>query len=436
MAEEVIEISGARPLAGSIRVAGAKNAALPLMIASLLSSETVELSNIPNLYDVSVLCHLLENLGAKIDKNADTLTINTPKIVSSEAKYSLVKALRASFWVLAPLLARTGSAKVALPGGDIIGSRGVDIHLDGLAAFGAQIELSHGTVFARAPFGLKAAEINLKFPSVGATHQLLMAASLIEGRSVLRGVAREPEIVALADLLIKMGAEISGAGSDEITIIGKSSLTSAKQKVIGDRIEAGTYLLCALASQLTCTESKEIEILGFDPQHLDAVLRLLSNSGAMLEILADGVRLIPGSSISPINVKTEPFPGFPTDLQAPFCAFLGAIKGRSSIEETIYDGRFGHVPELRRMGLDIKIEDRKIIVDGGKTFSSADVEGMDIRGAAALVVAAICAQGKTQIHAPSHLRRGYEFIEKKLEAVGVDIKTTIADQDDFAFAGC
>ncbi len=436
MAQEVIQISGKRPLAGKITVAGAKNAALPLMIAALLTPGKVELTNIPNLYDVTVLGHLLESLGSSVSRNGSSINIETPSIKSSEARYSLVKALRASFWVLAPLLARTGNAKVSLPGGDIIGNRAVDIHLDGLRALGAQIDFQHGTVHAQAPSGLKAAEVEFKFPSVGATHQLLMATSLIEGTSILKGVAREPEIVALADLLVKMGANISGAGTDEITVTGTKNLGSAKQDVIGDRIEAGTYICCALASQITCPQSSEIEICGFDPSHLEAFLELLKAHGASLEICKNSVKLFPGSVLTAIDCKTEPFPGFPTDLQAPFCALLAMINGNSCIEEKIYDGRFGHVQELHRMGVDIGVEGRKIFVKGGKPLSSADVEGMDIRGAAALVVAAICADGTTNIHAPAHLRRGYEFLEQKLSSIGVDIRSTFADQDDFEFAGC
>lgn len=436
MAEEVIEIIGGKPLSGSVTVAGAKNAALPLMIATLLSNRPVELSNIPNLYDVAILSRLLESFGCQITRDKDLIKLHTPSICSSEAGYSLVKALRASFWVLAPLLARTGHARVALPGGDIIGTRAVDLHLDGLAAFGANIELKHGTVIASAPMGLRPAIIDLKSPSVGATHQLLMAASLIEGTSVLRGVAKEPEVIAVADLLSQMGASISGAGSNEIIICGQKELGSASMRVIGDRIEAGTYLCCALAAQSRIPNCGPIEICGINPEDLRAVLDLLKMHGALLEEGADSIRVIPGALLTNITCKTEPFPGFPTDLQAPFCSLLACIEGQSSIEETIYDGRIGHVSELMRMGARISVEDRSIHIHGGALISGAEVEGVDIRGAAALVVAALVANGTTVIHAPSHLRRGYEAIEDKLSSLGATIRKAVADQDDFAFAGC
>lgn len=441
MAEEVLEIIGGKPLSGSVRIAGAKNAALPLMIATLLSSQPVELTNIPNLYDVTILSHLLESFGCQVRRESDRIRLHTSSICSSEAGYSLVKALRASFWVLAPLLARTGQARVALPGGDIIGTRGVDIHLQGLAAFGADIQLKHGTVIASAPSGLKAANINLKFPSVGATHQLLMAAALIEGTSVLRGVAREPEVVALAELISLMGATISGAGTDEIIVSGRKELGAESKSVIsmpiiGDRIEAGTYLCCALAAHTSLSNCSDISIDGINPEHLRAVIDLLKSKGARLEETANSIKVVAGSKLEPISCSTEPFPGFPTDLQAPFCALLACIEGQSSIEETIYDGRVGHVAELARMGVQISFEDRQIIVKGGTPFSGTDVEGVDIRGAAALVVAALVARGTTVIHAPGHLRRGYENIEEKLGGLGASIRKSVADQEDFAFAGC
>ena len=436
MAEEVIEITGGKPLSGTVKVAGAKNAALPLMIASLLSSHPVELSNVPNLYDVAILSRLLESFGCQVNREEDRIRLHTPSICSSEAGYSLVKALRASFWVLAPLLARTGQARVALPGGDIIGTRAVDLHLQGLAAFGADIQLRHGTVIASAPSGLKPATINLKSPSVGATHQLLMAAALIEGTSVLRGVAREPEVAALAELLGQMGASISGAGSDEIIVSGQKDLGSASMRILGDRIEAGTYLCCALAAQNLIQGCGTIEITGINPADLRAVLDLIVKHGALIEETADSIKVFPGSVLSPMVCKTEPFPGFPTDVQAPFCALLACIEGKSSIEETIYDGRVGHVSELIRMGARISVDERTINICGGSAISGAEVEGVDIRGAAALVVAALVAKGTTVIHAPGHLRRGYEHIEDKLGNLGASIRKSVADQDDFAFAGC
>lgn len=437
MAEEIIEIVGGNPLRGSVTVAGAKNAALPLMIASLLSAEPVILRNVPSLYDVSILSHLLEGLGTQIERRASgELQLSTPKITASEAKYSLVKALRASFWVLAPLLARSGAANVALPGGDIIGTRAVDLHLKGLTAFGADIQLKHGTVIASAPRGLKPAKVDLSFASVGATHQLLMAAALIEGTSVLSGVAREPEIVALADLLCAMGAEVEGAGTDQIVVRGKKELGPASFEILGDRIEAGTYLCCALATSSQELGEGPVEIQGFNPEHLRIFIETLKAQGANLEESPTGIKVISASQLKPFSCVTEPFPGFPTDLQAPLCALLSCLEGQSIIEETIYDGRVGHVAELNRMGARIKVEERKILIEGGAGLSGADVEGVDIRGAAALVVAALVARGTTRIHAPNHLRRGYEKIEDKLRALGASVRKASADQEDYAFAGC
>jgi UDP-N-acetylglucosamine 1-carboxyvinyltransferase len=428
---EFLEIVGGTTLRGTVRAGGAKNAGLPLLIATLLTSEECTLTNVPNLTDTSLVIHLLEQFGAEVQYDGDEVKVRTPRLLASEASYSLVKALRASFWVLAPLLARGGAARVALPGGDLIGARPVDLHLEGLSKMGAEISLKHGVVHARADKGLRPAQIDLSFPSVGATHQLVMAASLTPGKTVITGCACEPEIVALAQFLNDMGADIQGAGESVIEIRGESQLRGAKTHLIGDRIEAGTYLLAGVIT------GGEVTVEGVDPTSFGVFLDILREMGVSVSTTesAVSVRCCSGP-IKGVRVKTGPFPGLATDLQAPLMAALTIAEGTSSIEETIYEGRFGHASELARMGAHVKVSDRIVTIEGVKKLTGAPVDGLDIRAAASLVLAALAAEGRTELHEVHHLRRGYEHVEKKFGALGARMWSRISDPDDFIFAGC
>lgn len=425
-----IEICGETPLMGRVRISGAKNAALPMLMAALLSSEKIDFENVPNLEDINLTTHLLETFGASIVRSGSSLSIHVPRLIATEASYSLVKALRASFWVLGPLLARGRAARVALPGGDIIGARPVDIHLAALAQMGADIKVKHGVVFATAVDGLRPAKIDFRFPSVGATHQIMMAAALTPGTTVMRGCAREPEVVALAQMLAQMGAQISGAGSSEIIVHGQEDLGAAKVNLIGDRIEAGTYLLAGLAS------GGDVTVDNIDPLFLGAFLDVLNDLGAVIECSGHSVRAAYRGRLKPLKVVTGPFPELATDLQAPLMAALTMADGVSTIEEHIFEGRYGHVSELCRMGASIRVEDRVATVTGIPKLNGALVEGHDIRGAAALVVAAVGAEGLTQIHEVQHLRRGYDSLEQKLAGLGARVSYRLNDPEDFVFTGC
>ncbi len=427
---DYIEITGGVPLKGSIQVSGAKNAVLPLMIASLLTSEPCRFTNVPNLLDVSFLLRLLEHLGSETSFQGDTAGTCTPCITSTEASYSLVKALRASFWILAPLLARTGHAHVALPGGDIIGARPVDIHLEGLSRMGADIKVRHGVVDVAAPSGLRPAKISLRFPSVGATHQLLMAMALTRGTSIIEGAAREPEVIALSEMLKSMGAGIDGIGTSTLEVRGRSDLGGACVKIIGDRIEAGTFLLAAAVTR------GEVDIEGINPAHLGAFREAALECGVAIEEKTDGVRVRAPEPLRAVRIATSPFPGFATDMQAPFMAALCTAEGQSVIEEHVFEGRFGHVSELCRMGAAIKVEETTASVTGVRRLTGAPVEGLDIRAAAALVVAALGAEGITEIHEAHHLRRGYEALEDKLRGLGARICCKVSDPEDFMLTGC
>ena len=427
---EHIEICGGIPLNGSAQVSGAKNAVLPMMIASLLSSEACDFENVPALQDVSITTCLLENLGAQVDYVADRVNVKVPALHATEASYSLVKAMRASFWVLGPLLARGRAAKVSLPGGDIIGARPVDMHLAGLARMGAEIQVKHGIVYATAPDGLRAARIDLRFPSVGATHQIMMAAALTPGTTVITGAAREPEVSALAAMLCQMGSEIEGAGSSQITVQGRESLGGARVRIIGDRIEAATYLLAAAAS------GGSVRVSGFAPSDLGAFLDVLAEMGLDLEQGPDWLGLRCRRELRAVRAATGPFPEFATDIQALLVAALSVAQGESRVEENVFDGRFGHVAELCRMGAQIKVEERVACISGPAKLTGAPVEAMDIRGAAALAIAALAAEGVSRIHEAHHLRRGYADLEGKLRALGARIGTKLVDPEDYAFTGC
>lgn len=427
---EFIEIIGGNPLSGAVRVSGAKNGALPLIIASLLTPERVTFRNVPRLEDIGILSQLLEHFGAEVERSASALSVQVRALRATEASYSLVKALRASFWVLAPLLARGRAARVALPGGDIIGARPVDIHLDALAKMGADIQVKHGVVLASAPKGLKPVELEFRFPSVGATHQILMAAAITPGTTVIRGAACEPEVVALAELLNTLGSQIEGAGSPTIVIRGQEELGGGEISILGDRIEAATYALAAIAT------GGDILINGFDPAHFGAFNQILQELGAETHRIDSGLRVVAPKRINPVSVVTAPFPRFATDMQAPLVAALCLAPGESRVEETMFEGRFAHVAELCRMGAKIQLTDRFAVIQGVERLTGAPVESFDIRAAAALVVAGLAADGVTSVFEPQHLRRGYDSLEQKLSALGARIRTRVSDPEDFIFTGC
>jgi UDP-N-acetylglucosamine 1-carboxyvinyltransferase len=427
---EFIEINGGVPLRGTVKIGGAKNAALPMLIASLMTSETCVFENVPALEDISITARLLEHFGGEVEYSGDRMKVRVGALVATEASYSLVKALRASFWVLAPLLARGRAARVALPGGDIIGARPVDMHLAGLAQMGADIKVKHGVVFATAVDGLRPARVDLRFPSVGATHQIMMAAALTPGTTQINGAAREPEVVALAEMINRMGGDIEGAGTSNVIVRGKEELGGADVRLIGDRIEAGTYLLAAAAT------GGQVRAVGINPDHFGQFLDLLHGMGLSVRTGADFVEVSRTGELKAINAATGPFPLFATDLQAPTMAVLCLAKGVSRIEENIFEGRFGHVSELCRMGANIKIDDRVASITGVDKLTGAPVEGFDIRAAVSLVIAAASAEGVSKIFEPHHIRRGYECLETKFSALGARIGAKHTDPEDFMFTGC
>jgi UDP-N-acetylglucosamine 1-carboxyvinyltransferase len=359
-----------------------------------------------------------------------TFKIQTKEIARRTANHSLVKALRASFWIVGPLLARCGKAQVSLPGGDIIGARPVDVHLEALSAMGASIELKHGIVVASAPQGLRPAKITFRVPSVGATHQILMAAALVPGTTTIEGAAKEPEIEAMADLLNRMGASVEGAGTSNIAITGTPHLSGTSLKLIGDRIEAGTYLCAAVSTRGV------VAVEGIDPNYLGKLLDIFEEIGCYVERRKDSVLVNAQRDLHGISVATGPFPELATDLQAPLLAALCTVEGESVIEETIYEARLRHVAELWRMGAKIEISERSAKISGVPRLSGASVEGHDIRAAASLVVAGLAAEGSTFISEPNHLRRGYEHLEEKISALGGAVFNRIADAEDIMFTGC
>ncbi|RMG44290.1 MAG: UDP-N-acetylglucosamine 1-carboxyvinyltransferase [Candidatus Dadabacteria bacterium] len=425
-----MEISGGRELSGEILASGAKNAALPVLCATLLCSEPVKITNVPNLEDVNLCLRLLDTFGAETGFNNGIVEVSVPSLKAAEASYSLVKALRASFWVLAPLLSRGGAARVALPGGDIIGARPVDMHLEALGKMGAEIKVKNGVVFATAASGLKGAEINFRFPSVGATHQVLMAASLARGTTLLKGAAREPEVVALADFINAAGGDIEGAGSDTIVIRGKEELAGANFSLIGDRIEAATYLLAAAASGGCVT------VAGVNPLHLRPLPDILLQAGCDIAVGRDKITISSQRRLKPLKVTTAPYPGFATDMQALLMAALTIADGVSVIEETVFEGRFGHVAELCRMGANISVRDQVATITGVECLSAAPVEALDIRAGAALVIAALAAEGTSRIYEIQHLRRGYERLEEKFSSLGALIGKRLSDPEDYLLTGC
>jgi UDP-N-acetylglucosamine 1-carboxyvinyltransferase len=412
---DILCINGpSSPVSGTVKVSGAKNASLPLLFATLLTQEECILDNVPNLEDTSATLRILKSFGARYTYTGNQLRIRTEKLLSTTAPYSLVKAMRASFWLMGPLLARAGQAAVSLPGGDAIGTRPVDLHLKGLSAFGAEFRMDHGVVYATAPGGLHPAEITLDFPSVGATHNILMTASRIPGQSILRGAAREPEIVDLVVFLRSLGAEIEGAGTDEIRIRGVKDPGPGVHQVVGDRIEAATFLLTAAVT------AGDVTVEGISPEHMQASIALLEQMGCVCTFGDTWIRAAGPKRPRAISFETAPFPGVATDVQAMFLAALVKADGVSMVRENVFESRYGHVGEYRRFGADISIQGREARITGVEHLSGAPVEAHDIRAAAGLVLMGIQASGTTQIRELHHLDRGYERMVEKLCSIGID----------------
>ena len=418
-----IRITGGRPLEGVIPISGAKNATLPLMIASLLTEDTLILENVPHLADVVQLQRILNNHGVDVmlsgkragdgEHAGQTVKISAANIVDTTAPYELVSKMRASFWVIAPLLARMGEAKVSLPGGCAIGTRPVDLLILAMERLGATIDIDSGYAVARAPKGLRGGEINFPKVTVGGTHVAIMAAALAQGTTVIDNAAQEPEVKDLADCLIKMGAKITGAGTSRIEIEGVSRLGPARHNVVPDRIETGTY---AMAVAMT---GGDVMLQGARPELLQSTLDVLTQVGAKVTVTNEGVRVARnGAGLSPVEVTTEPFPGFPTDMQAQLMALMTMAKGTSRITETIFENRYMHVQELARLGAKISLDGQSAVIEGVDRLRGAPVMATDLRASVSLVIAALAAEGETVVNRVYHLDRGFERLEEKLGACG------------------
>ena len=421
-----IRLIGGNELRGEIPISGAKNAALPLMIASLLTRDPLVLENVPRLADVNQLERILENHGVDIavhgrrateHMDGQRMTLEAAEIVDTTAPYELVSAMRASFWVIGPLLARAHQARVSLPGGCAIGTRPVDLFLYGLKELGADIDIDEGYVVARAPGGLRGAHIRFPKVTVGATHVIMMAATLAKGRTVIENAAQEPEIGNVARCLVAMGAQISGIDTDTLVIEGVDELHGATHEVLPDRIETGTY---AMATAMT---GGDVLLRGARPEHLGAALAALGEAGAQVSHGPDGIRVQRnGNGIMPVDVETDPFPGFPTDLQAQFMALMTMSNGVSRIRETIFENRYMHVAELARFGADIRVEGQIATVTGVPELKGAQVMATDLRASVSLVIAGLAARGETMVNRIYHLDRGFERLEEKLSRCGADIE--------------
>ncbi len=420
-----IRIRGGHRLHGEIPISGAKNAALPLMAACLLTDQPLTLTNVPNLADVVYMADILRQLGvraawrmaSKPEEGGGTIELRAPARPQSLATYDTVRKMRASFLVLGPLVARNREATVSLPGGCAIGARPVDLHLKGLTAMGAEIEIAGGYVLARAPDGLKGAEFSFPLVSVGATENLMMAASLAKGRTVLDNAAREPEIVDLGECLIKMGAKISGLGTSRIEIDGVEKLSAARHSVLPDRIETGTYAIAAAIA------GGEVELTGTRIDLIGALVPYLEQAGVKVSSGDFGIKISRGNApLVATDITTAPYPGFPTDLQAQFMALMTVAEGDSHVRETIFENRFMHVPELARMGADIRVEGDVATVHGHERLTGAPVMATDLRASVSLVLAGLAAEGETIVNRVYHLDRGFEHIEEKLKRCGADIE--------------
>jgi UDP-N-acetylglucosamine 1-carboxyvinyltransferase len=422
-----IRIIGGKPLTGTIPISGAKNAALPLLIASLLTEDRLTLKNVPNLADVNLLTRILRNHGVDLAVDGkrpgpsnhlgETFHLTARDIVDTTAPYEMVSRMRASFWVLGPLVARMHEAKVSLPGGCAIGTRPVDLHLMGLKALGAEIDIDGGYVIARAPKGLRGAHIVFPKVSVGATHNVLLAAALAKGETVIENAAREPEIGDVATCLCKMGAIVEGIGTSVLRIQGRDRLEGAVHTVLPDRIETGTYAMAVAAT------GGDVTLEGGRFADLKTALDVLAETGTIVEAVDTGIRVARnGGAIAPVSIETQPFPGFPTDLQAQLMALLTRSSGTSVIRETIFENRFMHVQELARLGADIHLHGDTATIKGVKTLKGAPVMATDLRASVSLVIAGLVGEGETIINRVYHLDRGFEQLERKLSGCGANIE--------------
>ncbi len=412
-----LEVKGKSPLSGELIVSGAKNSALVLMAASLLTEDELRLKNVPRLTDIDGMAEILSTMGVTVKRNNSELFLKASKLHHVELPYELVHGLRASFFCIGPLLARLGQAKIPLPGGCEIGARPVVEHIKGLKSLGAYINVEHGLVTASIPGTqkhLKGTDVVLDCPSVGATETILMAAVLAEGNSSIENAAQEPEIQDLAKMLNSMGAKISGAGGPKITIQGVKQLNGCDYSVMPDRIEAGTFLIAAAITR------SNLKVTPVIPEHLNAVLQKLRDCGCKIQQEGEGIRIIP-MEIKGVDITTQPFPGFPTDLQAPFMALMTTAQGTSVITEKIYENRMKHVAELQRMGASIRVQGNTAVIEGVPELSAAPVFGGDLRSTAAMILASLTANGTSKVEGLQHLDRGYEEMEKKLNQAGAQI---------------
>jgi UDP-N-acetylglucosamine 1-carboxyvinyltransferase len=420
---DVIQVLGGARLAGGVHVVGAKNSALKLMAVALLAPGRSVVSNIPRITDIAIMGEVLRRLGCTVEYTGDEVSIDVPEETGTEADYDLVRRLRASICVLGPLLARRGFVRVAHPGGDAIGSRGLDMHIDGLARMGAEITGEHGFVIASAPRGLRGATIWLDFPSVGATENLLMAAVLARGETVIDNVAREPEIVDICAMLTEMGARIDGAGTSTLRVQGVTELRPVRHATVGDRIVGGTWAFGAAMTQ------GDVTVTGVDPAHLEIALDKVITAGGLVETRPDAFRVQMDRRPTAVDVVTLPFPGFPTDL-LPMAIGLAAVSdGSSLVTENIFDGRFMFVNEMVRLGADIRTDGHHAVVQGRERLSSAPVRATDIRAGAGLVMAALCADGMTEISHVHHIDRGYPDFVPNLRALGVKVERVAAPEE-------
>lgn len=414
---ERLIVKGGNRLVGTVKTSGAKNAVLPIIAASILGTSPSRLDEIPALEDVRTICAVLECLGIKVDASEPhTLKIDSREIASCEAPYELVRSMRASFLVMGPLLARKGYARISQPGGCAIGTRPIDLHLKGFEALGVKIEQGHGYIEASAPEGMTGANIYLDFPSVGATENIMMAAAMANGTTVLENPAEEPEIVDLANYLNQMGARVRGAGTNVITIEGVSELHGVQHSVIPDRIEAGTYMIAAAMT------GGDVIIENVLPEHQKPLIAKLREAGALVEEDIDRIHVVGSGKLKAVDIKTLPYPGFPTDMQAQMMAMLSVAEGRSKITETVFENRFMHVVELNRMGANITTEGRSAVISGPAHLTGCTVRATDLRAGAAMILAGLVAEGATEICDIYHIDRGYEEIAAKLTRLGADIK--------------
>lgn len=413
-------IQGGQRLNGEITISGAKNAALPILCASLLAETPLQLSGVAALKDIDTTIKLLDTMGVKIARDADKVSLDASEVASFEATYEMVKTMRASILVLGPLLARFGTARVSLPGGCAIGSRPVDLHIKGLQALGAAIHITHGYIQASTLHlpnrRLQGARYYMDLVTVTGTENLMMAASLAEGTTILENAAKEPEVVDLAECLIKMGAKITGAGTDLITIVGVEKLTGTKHNIVCDRIEAGTYMVAAAMT------GGEVKLLNARADLLDAVIEKLRDAGATVTSDATSITVKSDGQLKAVNIRTAPHPAFPTDMQAQFMALNTIASGVAKVTETIFENRFMHVQEMQRLGADISIDGNTALVQGVEYLDGAIVMATDLRASASLVLAGLVARGETVIERIYHLDRGYEYLEEKLTKLGAKVR--------------